>query len=145
MTNQVAIDFIASHEGCRLLAYQDAGAGIWTVGYGATGPDIVKGVVWTQAQADAALAETVGKVEASVRRALKNAVLSTEQMAACISFAYNVGEGAFASSTLLVRIQDGDFLGAAKQFPLWDKAGGKELKGLLIRRFEEATLFLQGS
>lgn len=142
--NAVAIDFIKAHEGCRLTAYTDS-VGVWTVGWGSTGHQIVKGIVWTQEEADERLASDVAKVESSVRRLLNDAVLSTEQMAALISFTYNLGEGALASSQLLICIQHGDFLGAAKQFERWSHAGGKELKGLLQRRFEEAVLFLKGT
>jgi len=144
VTNPIALQFIRDHEGCELVAYPDA-TGIPTVGYGQTGPDIFIGTVWTQDQANAALEKTVAKVESDVRRLLGDTILSTEQMAAVISLTYNVGAGAFSSSTLLTLLKGKDWLAAAKQFERWDRAGGAELKGLLIRRFEEAVLFLKGS
>lgn len=145
MTNQIAIDFIKAHEGCKLSAYQDS-VGVWTCGWGSTGHDVVKGTAWTQQEADNRLAVDVSKAESDVRRVLGDAVLSTEQMAALISFAYNLGVGALAtSSVLLPSIKSGDWLSAAKQFERFDHAGGKEVKGLLLRRMEEAVLFLQGS
>lgn len=45
-------EYTQSNEGCRLEAYQDSVKGVWTIGYGCTGPAIGPGVVWTQAQAD---------------------------------------------------------------------------------------------
>src|SRR5690242_18276572 len=95
--NQIALDFIKARESCRLTAYRDTG-GTWTVGWGATGAGIGPGTVWTQGEADqdlerrvAAIAEKVGILAFPVR-------LSARQSAALISFAYNVGIGAFETS-----------------------------------------------
>lgn len=141
--NQIAAQFIKAHEGCKLAAYRDS-AGIWTIGYGATGPEVHEGAVWTQQQADARLESDIARFEAGVKRCVK-VPLSDKQAAALISFAFNLGEASLASSTLLTMLNQGDVIEAAKQFHRWDKAGGHELKGLLIRRFDEASLFLQGS
>lgn len=140
--NLAAINFIKAHEGCKLNAYQDQG-GTWTIGYGSTGPDIVKGLVWTQAQADFRLEVDLGRVEQSIIKLL-NKTLPEQALAALDSFAYNLGVGALASSHLLKCINAGDYIGAAKAFIAWDHIGQTEIKGLLIRRLEEAALFLKG-
>lgn len=142
MTNQIAVDFIKAHEGYELIAYRDSG-GTWTCGYGSTGPDIKDGVVWTQEQADKRLAQDVTKTEVAVLKLL-NKRLSDQSTASLISFAYNIGTGALASSHLLQCINNGDYIGAAQQFSRWDHVGKEEVRGLLIRRLSEAVLFLQG-
>jgi lysozyme len=142
MINQIALDFIKKHEGCELVAYRDSG-GTWTCGWGSTGPDVKDGVVWTQDQADARLANDVSKCEVSVVKLL-NKRLSDKALAALDSFVYNLGSGALASSHLLQCVNNGDYLGAAKAFLSWSHIGQMEVKGLLIRRLEEATLFLKG-
>ena len=140
MTNQITVDFVKKHEGSKLLAYQDSG-GVWTIGVGATGPDIKPGVTWTQAQVDNRLAADLAHAEASVRKLLKKPATDSE-LAAMTSFVFNLGAGALASSHFLELFNAGDTLGAAQQFPRWDHVGKSEVKGLLIRRFHEALLFL---
>lgn len=142
MSNQISIDFIKQHEGCELIAYRDQG-GTWTVGYGSTGPDIKEGVIWTQGQADFRLGVDVAKAEIAVIKLL-NKRLSDKALAALDSFCYNLGSGALASSHLLQCVNNGDYIGAAKAFLSWDHIGQSEVKGLLIRRLEEAALFLKG-
>jgi lysozyme len=90
------------------------------------------------------LATDLQQVDDAVTK-LKKRLLSDQQLAALISFAFNLGADALAGSTLLQKVNDCDFIGAAHEFPKWDHAGGTELRGLLIRRFEEAALFLKGS
>jgi lysozyme len=58
------------------------------------------------------------------------------------SFVYNLGSGRLQSSTLRRKINRGDFEGAADEFPKWRRAGGKILKGLVLRRAAERKLFL---
>lgn len=140
--NQVASDFIKQHEGCRLAAYQDAG-NIWTIGWGSTGPDIKQGVTWTQEQADFRLEIDITKTETAINKILTRK-LSAKSIAALVSFAYNLGEAALASSHMFSCVQNGDDLGAAKAFLSWDHVGQTEVKGLLIRRLEEAAIYLRG-
>lgn len=142
MPNQVAIDFIKQHEGCQLTAYKDLG-GDWTCGWGSTGPDIQAGLVWTQEQADFRLELDLAKIEVAVIKLL-NKRLSDSALAALDSFAYNLGSNALASSHLFQCVNNGDYIGAAKAFMNWDHVANSEVKGLLIRRLEEAALFLRG-
>ncbi len=135
--------FIGRHEGLRLSAYRDA-AGIWTIGYGhtaAAGPPVpVAGMAITAAEADTILGRDLARFEAAVAR-LVTVALSQGEFDALVSFAFNVGEGALARSTLLKRLNAGDRAGAAAEFGRWNKAGGRVLAGLTRRRAEERAMF----
>jgi lysozyme len=137
---------IKGYEGCELHAYPDpaTGGAPWTIGYGATGPGITKGTVWTQEQADMDLRARVVSLGAFVDSIVK-IVITDEQKAALISFAYNVGKGALKGSTLLRKLNAGDVEGAANEFLRWNKAAGKVMAGLTKRRDGERALFLLGS
>lgn len=127
-------------EGCRLTAYQDA-VGIWTIGYGSTGPNVREGLVWTQAQADDDLRRRlVYEFAPGVIKALHRPY-TPQQLAAMVCLAYNIGIKAFASSTLVRLFNLGDNVAAESQFARWNKAGGKVLNGLASRRAAEAALF----
>ncbi len=69
-------------------------------------------------------------------------VLSGTEFSALVSLVYNIGQGAFKRSTLLRKINDNDFEGAADEFPKWRKAGGVVLQGLVDRRADERALFV---
>lgn len=140
---EIASQIVKEHEGCRLTAYRD-GADIWTIGVGHTGPEVHEGLVWTQEQADRRLDDDLLNAIFAVERNVK-IKLSDRQLAALTSFVFNVGESAFAKSTLLTLLNQGAMLEAAEQFPRWSRAGGVKVKGLLRRRFNEASLFLEGS
>lgn len=143
--NQRATGFLRKHEGCRLDAYRDVG-GVWTIGYGATGQGIGEGLRWTLDEAEARLASDCDHAEAEVRKQLNPGLdLTDPQMAALISFVFNLGAGALASSHLVQLVNTRDFLGAAQEFQRWCHVGNKTVKGLLVRRLEEALLFLEGS
>lgn len=140
--SKAGTDLIHSFESCKLTAYPDPGSRDghpWTIGWGSTGPGIVKGVVWTQAQADARFAADLGRFEKGV--ALMAPVTTQSQFDALVSFAYNVGLAALNDSTLLRMHKAGDYTGAKAQFARWDKNDGKVLKGLTRRRAAEAALY----
>jgi len=141
--NQAGVDLIRRFEGCRLDAYPDPGTGgdPWTIGYGATGPGIAPGVVWTQEEAEARLVEDIAQFAGAVERALTVPV-SANEFAAMVSLAFNIGAGAFKKSTLLRLVNDGHFEAAAEQFLRWTRAGGREMPGLVRRRVAERQLFL---
>ena len=138
--SEAGVRLVQEFEGCRLDAYR-CPAGIPTIGYGATGPDIRMGMVWTQEQADERLAEDLARFAAGVER-LVQVDLTDNQFAALVSFAYNVGLGALRDSTLLRKLNAGDYLGAADQLPRWARAGGRIMPGLSRRRLAERALFL---
>ncbi len=139
----IAADFVRRREGCCLRSYQDE-AGVWTIGYGATGPEITRDLVWTMQQAETRLATDLAKFGAGVRPLIA-VPLSERQIAALISFAFNLGLAALAQSTLRVLINQGDFIGAPGEFIRWCHAGGRKSRGLLMRRLYEAALFLEGT
>ncbi len=141
--NQAGVDLIRRFEGCRLDAYPDPGTGgdPWTIGYGATGPGIAPGVVWTQEEAEARLVEDIAQFAGAVERALTVPV-SANEFAAMVALAFNIGAGAFKKSTLLRLVNDGHFEAAAEQFLRWNRAGGREMPGLTRRRQAERQLFL---
>ena len=140
MVNDAGVRLVQEFEGCKLDAYR-CPAGIPTIGYGATGPDIRMGMTWTQEQADERLADDLSKFSDGVDR-LVRVPLTGNQFAALVSFAYNVGLGALAGSTLLRKLNAGDYQGAADQLPRWNKGGGRVLSGLVRRRAAERELFL---
>lgn len=134
---------IRNFEGLRLTSYQDAG-GTWTIGYGHTGPDVTAGMTTTAVQAEAWLRDDVAAAEDAVR-SLVSVVLSQAQFDALVSFVYNVGSGNFSRSTLLAKLNAGDYAGAADEFSKWTYANGVSLGGLATRRAREAALFRSGT
>lgn len=138
-----AMALIRQFEGCRLEAYPDPGTGgdPWTIGWGSTGPGIVRGVRWTQAQADDRLARDVERFMAGVAGAINARRVRANEIGAMTSLAYNIGLGAFRASTLLRLYNAGDVEGAAAQFPRWNRAGGRVMAGLVRRREAERAVF----
>ena len=137
--NEAGIDLIRQFEGCRLTAYKDI-VGVWTIGYGATGDDVCEGLEWTQAQANERLASDLTQFESGVKE-LVDCELNDNQFSALVCFSYNLGLGSLKSSTLLKKVNDSDFSGAADEFLRWDRAGGQVVPGLLRRRQAERALF----
>ncbi len=142
------IALIKRFEGCArkrrdgmIEAYPDPGTGgePWTIGWGATGPGIGPGTVWTQEACDARLEADLDRYARQVAIALGNAHASQQQFDALVSFHYNTG--AIASATLTRKHKAGDFEGAACEFERWCYAGGRVMKGLARRRAAEATLY----
>jgi lysozyme len=143
--SQSGLEFIASFEGYhRALPNGDCTtyycpAGVLTIGYGCT-EGIREGEVWTKQQAQDRFRIELAKHEAAVTR-LTTVELNQNQYDALVSFSYNCGAGALQTSTLLKKLNAGDYEGAARQFPSWNKGGGKVLPGLVRRRADEASLF----
>ena len=133
------LDLIKEFEGLRLTAYL-CSAKVWTIGYGHT-KGVKRGDTCTQAEADAFLVKDVGWVLAAVQGAVK-VPLTAGQRAALHSFVFNCGAGAFRSSTLLRKLNQGEYNNAAEEFLRWNKAGGKVIKGLVRRRAAERKVFL---
>jgi lysozyme len=142
--NKAGIDLIKSFEGCRLEAYPDPATGgdPWTVGYGSTGPKVVKGLKITQQQAEELLLEDLERFEKGVSN-LVTVNISDNQFAALVSFSFNCGLANLKSSTLLKLVNAGKFEEAALQFERWNKAAGKVMTGLTRRRQAERDLFLR--
>ena len=126
-------------ESCRLVAYQDI-RGIWTLGWGHTGPEVCEGLTWTQDQADAQLLADVQSSVAAVNADV-TVPLTQDEFDALVDFAFNCGNTALRNSTLLKKLNAGDYTGAANEFDRWDKAAGQVIAGLLRRRQKETDLF----
>ena len=128
---------IRQFEGCRLRAYL-CPAGVWTIGWGATGAGIGPGVVWTQEQADKRL-ESDALAFARGARGL-GPLLRGNAHAAIADFAFNLGLGRLRSSTLRRKLNNGDTAGAVAEPNKWVRGGGRILPGLVARRAAEASL-----
>ncbi|MDR1662081.1 MAG: glycoside hydrolase family protein [Azoarcus sp.] len=139
--NSAGLKIVKESEGLYLKAYL-CPANVLTIGYGHTA-GVEKGMIITEAQADAYLLADVGATESAVYRSVK-VDLTSNQFSALVSFTFNVGAGNFSSSTLLKKLNAGDYVGAADQFLVWNKGGGKVLPGLVTRRTKERELFLKG-
>ena len=134
------IDIIKEHEGLRLEAYLPTPNDVWTIGYGHT-HTTKQGMKITAGQAESLLRKDITWVEKAVNK-LVVVPLTQNQFDALASFVFNVGEGAFSSSTLLRLLNAGDYEGAANQLLRWNKQKGRVLNGLTKRREEERKLFL---
>ena len=144
MTDE-GLDLIKLYEGYSSSPYL-CPAQHWTIGYGAIWgmddtrvkedhPDINKD------QADYLLRRDVKKSEMAVLRHIR-VPLEDGQFNALCSFVFNLGSGALQSSTLRRKINRGDYIGAANEFPRWVFAGGRKLKGLIRRREHERLMFI---
>ncbi|EBH8903464.1 lysozyme [Salmonella enterica] len=129
-------------EGRRYVHYRDV-VGVITVCDGHTGKDIIPGKRYTDAECDALLNQDLARVKAQVDPLIKVSIPERER-AALYSFAYNVGTGAFARSTLLKKLNAGDHAGACNELKRWTYAGGKQWKGLVTRREIEHEVCLWG-
>ena len=138
------IDLICGFEGKRLVAYDD-GVGVWTIGFGTTiypnGTKVKKGDVCTESQAKEYMAHDLKKFELAVNGVV-TVPLNQNQFDALVSLAYNIGTNAFKNSTLVKKLNAGDYRGAADQFDVWVNAGGKRMQGLVNRRAREKALYL---
>ncbi|MEM0704456.1 lysozyme [Enterobacter quasihormaechei] len=143
-TSDKGIDLIKQFEGCKLSAYQDS-VGVWTIGYGWTQPvdgkPIRAGMTIKQETAERLLKTGLVSYESDVSRLVKVG-LTQGQFDALVSFTYNLGARSLSTSTLLRKLNAGDYAGAADEFLRWNKAGGKVLNGLIRRREAERALFL---
>lgn len=137
--NSEGVKLIKSFEGMELEAYQDV-VGVWTIGYGHT-QTVEPGMGINEAQAEELLRQDLEEFEAAVSEAVQVSI-NPNQFSALVSFAFNLGAGSLFQSTLLKLLNQGDFSGAADQFPRWNKAGHQELPGLTRRRKAERALFL---
>lgn len=169
-TNQAARSIIQKYEGFSLVSYPDPfsdrgnelrkplekrspnyqslSGEPWTIGIGETGPDVVEGLTWTVAQVYSRFERRLLLVESQLGKCV-HVPLNDNQFSALVSFTFNVGIGKLLHagpnegiSTLLEKLNDGDYLGAAEEFVKWDHSRGQVIPGLLSRRTDEQALFL---
>jgi lysozyme len=125
---------IAVSEEFRGTAYQDI-VGVWTIGWGTT-QGVKAGDKIDPTKALQRKLEDVQKFEGALKQCVK-VPLHQHEYDAFISLAYNIGAGAFCRSTLVRKLNAGDYTGACQQILVWNKAGGKEVRGLTLRRERE--------
>lgn len=148
---------IEPSESCRLKAYPDPKwHGVprtaenahewgkpWTCGWGET-EGVTEGTVWTQEYANQRLVQRIAATLYGVTRRCPQLHLEPpKRVAACISLAYNIGLGAFGASSVCRLTKNREYERAAGSFALWNKAGGRVLRGLTLRRQLEAAAYLQ--
>ncbi|EIQ0071727.1 lysozyme [Salmonella sp. 741265052_HSA] len=131
--------FIRAREGVKLAAYQDGG-GVWTIGYGHT-RGVKQGQVINHEQADEFLNNDLRQVESCISERV-TVPLNQNQFDALVSFVFNVGRQAFSDSTLLKKLNEGNYRAAADQFTRWVYDNDQFVQGLYNRRVAERDLFL---
>lgn len=139
-TSSTGINLIKRFEGLKLTAYR-CPAGVPTIGYGTT-KNVKLGTTITEEKAEDLLKKDLVRFETAVKTDVR-VKLNQNQFDALVSFSYNVGTGALQSSTLLKKLNHGDYKGASQEFSRWNRAGGKVLNGLIKRREAEKELFLK--
>lgn len=132
------IEIIKHFEGLRLEAYL-CPAGVPTIGYGHT-KGVKLGQKITKEQAEQFLADDYLEAEQQVAHLVK-VPLKHNQLEALTSFVFNLGIGNLRSSTLLRKLNTGDYIGAGQEFDKWVYSKGVKLNGLIARRKEERKLF----
>ncbi len=148
--NSDALTHVKRWEGFREEAYPDPGSinGLpVTIGYGQTrrnGKPIKLGDTITEEEASKWLVNELARVTGVVQRLVKVPV-SDNQLGALVSFTYNVGDDAFAKSTLLKKLNAGDYEAVPAQLARWNKNDGKVMQGLTNRRAAEAGLWAKGA
>lgn len=168
-TNRAGCELIKSAESLQLVAYPDPGSDLakacqkrrisiynngytallnwaqldgapWTIGWGDT-QNVRPGMTITEGDAEERFENRLAsEFEPGVMR-LAQVPLSGNEFSALVSFAYNVGLNALAGSTLLRKLNAGDYAGMSAEWGKWTKAGGKTLRGLVARREAERILF----
>lgn len=128
---------IRRFEGCRLTPYI-CPAGVWTCGWGSTGPDVFPGRAWTQEYADRRMYADALKFARGTLRLCPG--LNDQQLCAIADFAYNLGLGRLKASTLRRKLNAGDMPAAKRELRKWVNGGGRRLPGLVLRREAEAAL-----
>ncbi len=137
----IAQPAITDFEGQRAVAYRDV-VGVLTVCAGHTGKDIVVGKVYSNDECKKLTIADAAKAAAGVLAVSPHLVWHPMQLAAAISFSYNVGTGTYANSTVARLFNAGDFIGACNFLPNYKYAGGKVWPGLVTRRAEEQRICL---
>lgn len=141
--NDKGLYLVKHFEGCELKAYWDATGKCWTIGYGHTGLQHKDGTVYegreiTLQQAEFLLRYDMHQFESRVMIFVK-VPTNDDQFSALVSFDFNTGS--LGKSTLLKLLNAKQYEEAAKQFPRWNRSGGKVLRGLTLRRQSEQRLF----
>ena len=139
------LELIKHFEGCptdeegNAVAYQDA-VGVWTIGYGHT-KDVQEGDKWTKEKAEFMLWRELEDEYEEYINSYVHVPLNQNQFDALCSWVYNLGPANLKVSTLLKKLNNGEYEEVPAQIKRWNKAGGKVLEGLVRRRNAEALMF----
>lgn len=133
---------IAVHEGYRGETYRDA-VGVPTLGFGTTG-GVKPGQTITPERALARALTDIRQYEGALRACVA-VPLHQHEYDAFLSLAYNIGPAAFCGSTLVKKLNAGDYAGACAEIRRWNRAGGKVLGGLTKRRAAEYRQCMGGA
>ncbi len=137
--NDAGLALIKKSEGVRLDAYQDS-VGVWTIGYGHT-HGVHPGQRITHEQAEAFLRQDIEKVAEKPVNDMVEVDLTDNQFSALCSFVFNLGSGTLEKSTLLKKLNAGDYAAVPAELLKFNHAGEKVLNGLTKRRQAEADLW----
>lgn len=135
------ISQIGKHEGREYAPYRDI-VGVLTVCDGITGPDVIPGKTYTDAECNALSLKHVEDHGAKLLQCITVRV-TQGYYDALVSWAYNVGVGAACGSTLIRLLNQGQYRAACEQLMRWNKAGGRDVRGLTLRRQQERAQCLQ--
>lgn len=133
-------ELIKKWEQLRLTAYLPTPNDRWTIGWGHT-HTTRQGMVITREKAEELFRGDVKWAVDAVNKEV-SVGLTQNQFDALVSLVFNIGATQFRNSTLLRKLNAGEYQGAAEQFLVWNKQKGKVLKGLVNRRQEEYEYFL---
>ena len=137
------MSFVALWEGDERTAYADKLAyNVPTVCNGHTGPEVRVGDVWSKEQCDAILVKNLEKHGTGLLKCV-TVPLNQHQFDALSSWTFNVGVSAACSSTLVKLLNQKQYAQACQQLMRWNRAGGREVRGLTNRRIAEMNLCLK--
>ena len=134
----IAASFIRGWEAERLEAYQ-CSAGVWTIGVGHT-KGVKAGDKITERESRHLFHSDLNQFKKELVKVVKVPV-TQGQFVALMSILFNIGLPNFRSSTLLKKLNEGDYEGCALEFPRWKYSNGVVIRGLLNRRKAEKALF----
>ena len=137
-TSEVGVELIKEFEGCKQVAYQDS-VGVWTIGYGHT-KDVYEGQLAIKKTIERWLQEDLEEFESYVSKLVK-VELNQNQFDALVAWTYNLGPTNLKESTMLRKLNYGDYESVPDEMRRWNKAGGEVFNGLVRRRDAEANLF----
>ena len=137
-TSGQGVALIKKFEGCELEAYQ-CSANVWTIGYGHT-RGVKEGDEISADKAEYILLEDLIEFETYVDQ-LVTVSLNQDQFDALVSWPFNLGPTNLKESTMLLRLNDGQYSEVPAEMARWNRSGGEVLEGLKRRRKAEGLLF----
>lgn len=145
-TSQKALEIIGNAEGCRRDPYQ-CPADVLTVGIGSTefgGEPINPNKRYSDDEIAKRWVKDIQTAERCVNNFGNGYKIPQSVFDASVSLTFNVGCGNASKSTMFRKLRKGDYVGACNELPRWTSAGGRQLRGLVIRREKERQLCLAG-